>query len=150
MSQRRQRLRVAKELQAIECARRTAAQVALADARRAVADAQRDQNEAQGAAAEADSEWRAHMAKGYLDPAINRLFAGELLARERAHDAARHQTEEAESRSDRRLQEWIELEASVRSGERLITRWGREARRKRNDALDRELADRTSRKWFDR
>lgn len=150
MTRGRQRLHVAKQLQAIECARRAAAEVALADARRSAMEAQTKQDDARRDTASAEEAWSAQMSRGRLDPAVSRLFANELLTRERAHEEAREQKDEADARSQRRLQEWIELEASVRSGDRLIARWGREARRQREDALDRELADRTSRKWFDR
>jgi len=82
MSAARSRVRTALKLQAIEHARRTAAELALTAARRTADEARRSEQAANAALSEAEAAWAEQLNGQCLDLDLQRISAGQVLDRE--------------------------------------------------------------------
>lgn len=148
MSRTKSQLRTAAQLQAIERARKGAAELLLSDARSANDHANDQARNADQALVAAEAAWATRMVGQNINLDLQLSFAGLILARERDLALRVEQRVEAERMLDQRRTSWQHLEASVRSGDDLLKRWRRDIARRSADRRDCELADRTSWKWF--
>lgn len=150
MSRTKSQLRTASQLQAIERARKGAAELLLSDARSATDHAHDQARSADHALVAAEAAWAERMVGRSLNLDVQLSFAGLIVSRERDLVLREEEKVEAERMLDQRQTSWQHLEASVRSGDDILRRWRREIARRSADRRDCELADRTSWKWFQR
>lgn len=150
MSFSRSRLRTALKLQAIEKARKSAAVARLNDASSAADQAQRQESAASDALGEAESAWAERLAAKQLNLDLQLAFAGLIVSRERELATRVEEAKEAKRILDQRRSSWQELEAGVRSGDRLLKRWRNDLARRLAERSDQELADSSSWKWYQR
>ena len=150
MSRVKTRLKIALKLQAIERARRSAAEMELGQARTAAERSGTEETAATRALGEAERAWAGQLAGRTIDVELNKSFAGHLLASERELIERQAENREAGRLVDQKRSSWTKLEASVRSGDMLLGRWRRDLHRRAAERSDQELADRTSWNWFRR
>lgn len=150
MSRTKSQLRTAAQLQAIERARKGAAELLLSDARLAKDHAHDQARNADQALVAAEAAWAERMVGRTINLDVQSSFARLIVSRERDLRLREEVNVEAERVLDQRRISWQHLEASVRSGDNLLKRWRREVARRSADRRDSELADRTSWKWFQR
>lgn len=150
MSRSKSQLRTASQLQAIERARKGAAEGRLSEARSAADHADDQARNADHALVSAEAAWAERLVGRSINLDLQLSFAGLILSRERELTLRKDEKDEAERMLDQRRSSWQQLEASVRSGDNLLRRWRRDVARRSADRRDSELADRTSWKWFQR
>lgn len=140
--------RMAAELQAIERARKRAAEARLADARAVAAEAEEARAEAGAAVTQAECSWSQHLSQGSFNLELGQALGAQLVMDQ--HELERG--DERKTKADRmlgdELRAWQGIEAIVRSGEKVLRRGQRELAKRAEAARDRELAERTTWKWF--
>jgi len=140
----------ASALQAIDRARRMAAELRLHDAHRERDDAKSGVESAEAELHASATRWSEHLRSGRFDLALSQALAGAVVEQERAVETASTFHAESEALVERRRVEWRDFEASVQSGESLLNRGRRAIARRAEESRAAEISHSTTWKWFKR
>lgn len=144
----RPRQRMLMQLQAIERARKSAAEAQLSESRSAVQDAQERSVTAREVVAEAEAMWSEHLGAPNYNVDLQLSLAQLLLAREQQLATTEQRRDDAERNLERHRTSWQQLEAGVKSGDAVLRRGRRFLAKRATEARDNEISDRTTWNWF--
>jgi hypothetical protein len=148
MSWSRGQHRMSLQLQAIERARKGAAEARLLGARSALTEAGEARAGAGAALAAAEAEWRDHLASPAFNLELGQALGRQILVREAVKCEREAEERAAEEKLEREQRDWQAIEAMVRLRELALRRGRRALDKRAEEARASELAEANAWKWF--
>lgn len=143
----RRRLAMMSQLLAVQRAQRSAAEIALAEARRVEAREREGEQAAIAACDAALQSWTQCVAEAGFSPEYSRMLSAALIERDAEATNARARAEATAQLALRREQDWRALEAQVRAGSTTGARLCRKLVQRSEERRLAALADQVTRTW---